>query len=160
MEGHPRIGAPRPLVFGPRPFDRRSTFFSTSVLTKGMPRPVAAGVLTIIGGIFILLVGLVIAAFGALFAFLGFFSGLFFIGAAVGFLTIIVGVLMLAVPSAHLVWGILAVVLAVVSLPFALGGLIIGFLLALIGGILAAVWKRPVERVINVQGQTVPPPPR
>ena len=46
-----------------------------------MARPVAAAVLTIIGGLFIGLGGLVLAVFGTVFAvFFHFYSGLFFIG--------------------------------------------------------------------------------
>jgi hypothetical protein len=41
----------------------------------------------------------------------------------------------------------------------AFGGFLLGFLLALIGGILGWKWKRPVEHVITVQGHVVPPPP-
>lgn len=94
------------------------------------------------GGLFILGGGLVFAAVGALFfAFFGFLSGLFLVGLLVGLLTIIMGVLMIALPPAHVIWGVLTIVFAVVSLPFALGGFFIGFLLALIGGILAIVWK-------------------
>ncbi|MGP8078785.1 MAG: DUF6114 domain-containing protein [Thermoplasmata archaeon] len=122
-----------------------------------MPRPVGAGVLTVIGGFFILVGGLFVAALGVVFAIFGLVSGFFLIGLLVGALTLIVGLLMLAVPSGHVVWGVLAIGLAVASVPFALGGLILGFLLTLIGGILALVWKRPIERVITVEGRSVPP---
>jgi hypothetical protein len=122
-----------------------------------MPRPVGAGVLTIIGGFFILLGGFVFALIGAIFAVLGFVSGIFLLGLLVGFLTIIIGFLMLAVPSAHTVWGILAIVFSLVSLPVALGGFVIGFLLTLIGGILALTWKRPVDRTITVEARRLPP---
>ena len=123
-----------------------------------MARPVGAAVLTIIGGIFIIIGGFIIALIGALFAFLGFFSGIFFVGIVVGVLTLLMGILMLALPSAHLPWGIITILLAIVSIPFALGGFLIGFILALIGGILSIVWKRPVDRVINVEARLVPPP--
>lgn len=125
-----------------------------------MPRPVGAGVLTIVGGFFIIVGGLLFALIGAFFALLGFHSGIFLLGLLVGFLTLIMGVLMIAVPSGHTVWGVLAVVLSIASLPVALGGFIIGFLLALLGGVLAIRWKRPLERSITVQGRVVPPPTR
>jgi hypothetical protein len=124
-----------------------------------MPRPVGAGVLTIFGGLFILGGGVIFAILGAIFALFGFVSNVFLLGLLVGFLTILVGVLMLVVPSAHAVWGVLAIVFAFVSLPVALGGFVIGFLLALIGGILSLTWKRPLERVVTVEARMVPPPP-
>jgi len=125
-----------------------------------MPRPVGAAVLTILGGFFILLGGLFFALLGAILAVFGFWSDIFLVGIAVGFLTIIVGFLMLFVPSGHTVWGILAVVFAFVSIVVAtVGGFVIGFLLTLIGGILALAWKAPVQRVFTVEARSVPPPP-
>jgi len=121
-------------------------------------RPIAAGVLTLLGGFFILLGGVVFALIGAVFAVFGFVSGIFLLGLIVGLVTLLVGVLMLAVPSGHTAWGAIAVVLAIVSLPVALGGFLIGFLLTLIGGLLAFAWKRPVDRVLTVEGRVVPPP--
>jgi Family of unknown function (DUF6114) len=122
-----------------------------------VPRPVAAGVLTIIGAFFILLGGLVFALVGAIFAVFGFVSGLFLLGLFVGFVTLIVGFLMIAVPRGHTVWGVLAIVLALVSLPVAFGGFLIGFLLTLVGGILAVTWKPPVDRFITVEARKIPP---
>ena len=82
---------------------------------------------------------------------------MFLLGLLVGFLTLIVGFLMLAVPSGHTVWGVLAIVLALVSIPVAFGGFVLGFLLTFIGGILALTWKRPASRVITIEGRRVPP---
>jgi hypothetical protein len=115
-------------------------------------------VLTIVGGLFILLGGSLLAVLGIVFALIGFVSGLFFLGLLVGGLTLLVGILMLAFPSGHVTWGVLAIVLAVVSIPFALGGLIIGFLLTLLGGILALAWKPPQEPAVTVGARPVPPP--
>jgi Family of unknown function (DUF6114) len=123
-----------------------------------VPRPLGAGVLTIVGGLFILLGGLVFALIGAVFAVLGFLSGVFLLGLLVGLLTVIVGVLMIAVPSGHTVWGVLAILFALASIPLAVAGLIVGFLLTLIGGFLAIAWKRPVDRFITVEARRVPPP--
>jgi hypothetical protein len=162
-----------------------------------MARPIGAGVLTIIGGLFILIGGLAFALVGALlFAFLGVWSKFFLLGLAAlwrgarvlagacclfgfifaGSLTAlahepgpppevdaeareIVGVLMIAVPRGHTVWGALAIIFALVSWAVALGGLFIGFLLTLIGGILALVWKPLPGGVITVEARSVPPPP-
>jgi len=46
-----------------------------------------------------------------------------------------------------------------VSLVTALGGFLIGFILTLIGGILALTWKRPFDSPITVQARPAPPPP-
>jgi hypothetical protein len=123
-----------------------------------MPRPVAAGVLTIIGGFFILFGGLVIALIGVfVLAFFHVAGWIFLLGVFAGLVTLIAGLLMLLLPAGHTVWGALAIVMALVSIPAALGGFIIGFLLALAGGILAISWKPPVSRVITTQGRTIPP---
>ena len=122
-----------------------------------MPRPIGAGVLTILGGLFILGGGLVLAIVGAIFRLFGYWSGFFLLGLFIGFLTLLVGILMLVVPSAHTVWGILAVLFALVSIPAALAGLVIGFILTLLGGILAIAWRPPTPPVITVAAQTVPP---
>ena len=122
-----------------------------------MTRPVAAGILTVLGGLFILVGGAVVALVGGIVsAFLGFFSSLWLIGLLIGALICLVGLLMIAVPSAHGVWGALAIIFALVSLPFALGGFLVGFLLAIVGGVLALHWRPPPpDRVITVEGRTV-----
>jgi hypothetical protein len=123
-----------------------------------MLRPVAAGVLTIVGGFFILAGGLAFAVAFAIFAVLGFVSGFFLLGLLVGALTILVGILMIVFPSGHSFFGIVAVALALTSILVALGGFIVGFLCALIGGILALRWTRQDERIILAEGRRVPPP--
>ncbi len=128
-----------------------------------MERPIGAAVLTIIGGIFILIGGLLISIIGFLFlAFLGLSSSFFYIGLVIGVLTLVMGALMLVMPSAHVAWGALVIVLAIVSWVFALGGFFLGFLLALIGGILAILWKPAptTPQPYTTTGYTVPPPPR
>lgn len=123
----------------------------------GMARPMAAAVLTILGGFFILGGGFLVALFGAIFAIFGFLSALFVLGILVGLLSLLTGFLMLAVPSAHVIWGVLAIVLAVASLPFAFGGFLLGFLLTLVGGFLALRWKRPSDRIMTVEARRLPP---
>ncbi len=129
-----------------------------------MARPIGAGVLTIIGGLFILIGGValaVIATAFTLFGFFGDFVAFFYVGLLVGLLTILVGVLMLAMPRAHVVWGVLAIVLSFVSWPFAFAGFFLGFLLALIGGILALVWKDTPAPAMpyDTSGMRIPPAP-
>jgi Family of unknown function (DUF6114) len=123
-----------------------------------MARPIAAGILTVVGGFFILGGGLLFALLGVVFAILGIVSGLFLLGLLVGILTIGMGLLMIFVPSGHTVWGAITVVLAITSILVALGGFIVGFLLALIGGVIAIRWKRPPEAVIVTEGHRVAPP--
>lgn len=126
-----------------------------------MPRPLAAGVLTILGGLFILVGGAVFAVVGGfLFALFHVFSGLFLVGLVAGLLTILMGVLMLAVPSGHGVWGIATIIFALLSVPFALAGFILGFVLALAGGVVAVTWRPPrIGTVVTVAGRVVGPPP-
>ncbi len=114
--------------------------------------------LTIIGGFFIILGGLLFALIGAVFAIFGYLSGIFLVGLVVGFLTVLMGLLMIAVPGGHTLWGVLAIGLSIVSIPLALGGFLVGFLLALIGGVLSVRWKGKVDRILTVEGRVVPPP--
>lgn len=160
-EGHwGRRGAAFPSVSG-RPRSaagRGNRAFLVPGTSASMARPVAAAALTFIGGLFIILGGFLFALLGALIALFGYLSSVFLLGILVGFLALVVGALMAAVPAGHTAWGLLAIVLAVASLPLAFGGFLIGFLLTLIGGIMAIRWKRPVDRVITVEARRVPPP--
>ncbi len=115
--------------------------------------PTAGGVLTIIGGALVTLVGIALAVVGAFLGAFGFaFAWLFFIGLGVGILLIVMGILALARPQGKTVWGVLIIVLAIASLPTALGGLFLGFLLALIGGILVLVHKPPMVVTVGPMG--------
>jgi len=107
---------------------------------------------------FILVGGSLVAVLGLVFALFGLFSGLFVVGLIIGLLTVLVGILMLAVPGAHSYWGVFAIVLALVSIPFALGGLVLGFLLAVVGGWLAIAWKPLSPVMVTVEARTIPPP--
>lgn len=110
--------------------------------------PVAGGILSAIGSVFIILVGAVVALVGTLFSFaLGGFTGLFYIGLAVGLVMLGISVLIFVVPQLKIAWGILIILLAFVSIPFTLGGLVIGFLLALVGGLLTIFHRSPRRSV-------------
>lgn len=131
-------------------------------------KPTAAFVLSLIGGIFILLGGAIVAAIAATFG--GFLSMLGFgdfglglamvgtLGVIFGLLVIIGGVMMYMRPQQHVMWGVLVLILAIVSIPFSLVGLLIGFILALIGGILGIVFKPSAPMAAPYAPPMAPPP--
>jgi hypothetical protein len=105
-------------------------------------RPSAAYVLSLIGGIFVIIGGLITAVVGAVVTFFAF--GL---GGVFGVLGIIWGVLIIVFasrlnsdPNSHSTSGALIIVFSILSWVGSFGGLFIGFLLGLIGGILAITW--------------------
>lgn len=115
-------------------------------------KPTAAFVLSLIGGIFILLWGLFIVSIGvaAQSAFIVYSGDVITLGAVeaiLGLLIMVFGVLLYMTPEHHVVYGVLVLLLAVVSL-IGLGGLVIGFILALIGGILGITHKPEPDVVV------------
>ncbi|MCI4348673.1 MAG: DUF6114 domain-containing protein [Thermoplasmata archaeon] len=122
--------------------------------------PTAAGVLTIVGGVFILLAGAALAAIGSFLAFfIGGIAYLFYIGLVVGIITLVMGILMLVMPQMKTAWGAITIVLAIVSLPTALGGFIVGFILALLGGIFAITYKVAAQPMGSMGMPGMPMPP-
>jgi len=130
-------------------------------------RPTAAFVLSLIGGIFILIGSLIVSAFAGivggammLIPFLGGFGALLIflgiIGVVFGII-IIIGAVMInsGDPSRVRTGSILVLIFSILSLFTTSGGFIVGFILALIGSILGLVWK-PSERRA---GGPPPPPP-
>ncbi len=116
--------------------------------------PTTGFVLSLIGGIFVLLGGLALAYVETVLASFGFgfiLGGLAIVGLLVGVLIIVFAILLYVKPELKVAWGALIIVLSIVSWPFALGGFFVGFLLALIGGILAIVYKPPM--VAPMMGQ-------
>lgn len=109
--------------------------------------PYAAAFLTFVGGGFILLGGLFMALL-KLALFLAHvphpFPGV--VGIAIALLLWLMGLLMILLPHGRIAWGIATILLAILSLPYAaLGGFIIGFILAAFGGLLAILhrpWRR------------------
>jgi hypothetical protein len=135
-------------------------------------KPTAAMILSIIGGIFILLGGLLGVAIGSTLGFITFgFAGgtillLGAIGTVIGILTVVFGILLSMHTGSHTMYGALIIVFSIVSWITAFGGFFIGFLLALIGGILAitfkptppaVMWAQPVQRVCPKCGRVVDP---
>jgi hypothetical protein len=131
-------------------------------------------VLSIIGGVFILLGGLAEIAVGSVVSSLtfGFAGGSLIafgaLGVVLGILILVFGILVNSHPENHVLYGVLIVVFSIVSLTSFAGGFVIGFILALIGGILALVWKPtpapvyyapspPVQRVCPKCGRVVDP---
>ncbi|MEM1949161.1 MAG: DUF6114 domain-containing protein [Candidatus Caldarchaeum sp.] len=115
-------------------------------------KPTAAFVLSLLSGIFIILGGLIGAALGAVATF--FLGG---IGGVVGLLGLVFGIIVLvsavmlyANPRQHVVWSILILVFSILSWIGTFGGLIIGFILGLVGGILGLVYK-PVPEELAVR---------
>lgn len=118
-------------------------------------KPSTAYVLSLVGGIFVIIGGLATAAIGAAFTLM--VGGM---GGFIGILGIVWGVLIIVFatrlnsdPASHSTSGALIIVFSLLSWFGGLGGLVIGFLLALIGGILAITWNP------HAQPATVPPPP-
>jgi len=124
-------------------------------------KPTAAFVLSLIGGIFILIGGLSVIALGSFIGGLGFgFGGAYLAGIGVvglicGLLTILGAVWINSGEQGKVRTGsILVLIFAILSLFFAaVGGFFIGFLLALIGAILGLTWKP------SMTGTTATPPP-
>jgi Family of unknown function (DUF6114) len=128
-------------------------------------RSVGGSVLVILGGLLILAVGALVASlFNGLIHSFGFsnsfLTGFLYFGSVLGLLIIIVGVLALVAPSLNILWGILAVVFSILSIfSAAIGGVFLGFLLALIGGILIMVKRAPPPPAQWAPAAQIPPPP-
>jgi hypothetical protein len=117
--------------------------------------PTAAFVLSLIGGFFVILGGILLAILGAIVSFfIGGIGAVFGIaGVFFGVLIIVFAALLHARPAQHVIWGALLVLFALVSFPVSFfGGFIIGFLLTLIGGILAIVWHPPAAAPAQYAG--------
>jgi ribosomal protein L40E len=121
-------------------------------------KPGAAFILSLVGGLFVLLGGIVTAVIGA--AFTLFIGG---IGGILGVLGIVWGVLILVFasrlnsdPGSHSTSGALIIVFSVLSWVGAIGGFFIGFLLGLIGGILAITWTPQAQQPMQPMQPAAP----
>jgi len=134
-------------------------------------KPTGAMVLSVIGGVFIMLVGLLFIAIASLVAsFAGMIPNLptdpvaaanqIYLLGAIGVLhgiaIIALGVVMYMKPQMARVLGVIVLVLAIVSFFDTLGGFFIGFILALIGGILGIVFK-PQQPMMMAPPPMAPP---
>ncbi len=127
-------------------------------MPQTLEKPTAAFVLSLIGGIFILLAGLLIGLIG--FAVTLPIGGF---GAVAGLLGIVWGIIVLigasmlySRPEQHATWGVIILVFSIVSWFGAIGGFFIGFILALIGGILGITWN-PTSYPQQKQDESFPP---
>lgn len=94
------------------------------------PYPESALILSLLGGIFILIGGLIL---------LPIFIGIF--GVICAIIVMYSAYNLKADPSNHVTAGVTIIVLSLLSWIGAIGGFFIGFLLSLIGGILALTWE-------------------
>lgn len=105
-------------------------------------KPTAAFILSLIGGIFVIIGGLAVSVIGAALTFwIGGIGGIIgLIGVVWGVLMIVCAVMLNSNPNSHATYGVLILFFSIASWFGSFGGLVIGFLLGLIGGILAIVW--------------------
>ena len=132
-------------------------------------RPTAAFVLSLIGGIFYLLFGIVIVALAAVIGGLAKIAGYGAAGLAVAAvggiggiglicgIVIIIGAVMMNSSNRFRVRAasIVVLVFTIIGAIFTLGGLVVGFILALIGSILGLTWK-PTASMVSAPLQTQP----
>lgn len=109
-------------------------------------KPTVASILSLIGGIIIIIFGAFFAIVGAgLTSQIGGVGGLFgLFGMVTGVLVIIGAVKMRSRPEQHIIWGVVVIAFSILSWIGSLGGFGIGFIIGLIGGILGILWKPSV----------------
>src|SRR5256884_7419557 len=133
-------------------------------------KPTAAFVLSLIGGIFILLVAIVVMALASVIGSLMLIGGgdpnLAYLYGAVGLIfaiLVLVGAVMLWMkPQQHVMWGVVVLLFSLFSI-ITTGGFFIGLILGLIGGILGVAWKPPAPMAPGMAPPMMPPsmpPPR
>jgi hypothetical protein len=108
-------------------------------------RPTAAAIFTFFGGAAMLWVGAQMLK-------LIFFSNTAttMLGMAIGLLVWVLALLLLFYPQAHTVLGVFIIALSVFSFVGALGGLIVGSVLGIIGGALAIAWQPQPEKKVEL----------
>jgi hypothetical protein len=113
-------------------------------------KPTAAMVLSLIGGLFVIFGGVTLAFVGSLIGSLNVTGtgaasstalGLGIAGVIMGIIMVVGGFMMYSKPTSAKMWGVIVLILSIISWVTALGGFFIGFLLGLIGAILALTFK-------------------
>jgi len=136
-------------------------------------KPTGAMVLSVVGGIFILLGGITLLFVGAILAaLLGAFVGSFsflgpdpiaivntmgILGVVFGLIDMALGIVMFVKPGLSKVLGAVVLVVSLVSI-IALGGFFLGLILGVVGGILGLLWKPSPEATAAYQPAMAPPP--
>ncbi len=138
-------------------------------------RPVAPFVLSLIGGIFILLGAMIMSlfAFGAtsmmgmsmmtgmmsdmqqgmgVGVMIGLTPSLLVVGLASGIMVLLGAVMLYMRPYESQLWGAIIMAFSVVSILGGMGGFLVGLILGLVGGILALTWKpTPLQHRDQIQ---------
>jgi hypothetical protein len=129
-------------------------------------KPTAAFLLSLVGGVFILLGGGAMSMFGGFAGMMGGYRGMMgnqysgygmmgglgfglfgILGLIFGVIVIISALMLNSKPQEHSTWGTLIVLFSVLSVfGSMMGGFGVGLILGLIGGILAITWKPPVAK--------------
>lgn len=114
-----------------------------SLAERMSEKPGTAFILSLIGGIFVILGGLIWAAVGTLIAFFTGLGFLLYVFLFFGIIIVIGAAMMNSNPRSTNAWGVVILILGIISLigiVTALGGL-----LAIIGGAFAISWKPPTR---------------
>lgn len=110
---------------------------------SAVERPTAAFVLSLLAGIFVLIGGVALGILGAVATF--FLAGvggvLGVAGVIFGIIIIVSAIMLYSRPEGHTAWGVIIIVFSLLSWIGAFGGFVIGFILGLVGGILALVFN-------------------
>ncbi|MBN1683671.1 hypothetical protein JW865_08990 [Candidatus Bathyarchaeota archaeon] len=112
------------------------------------PHPVAAFILSLLGGVIITFSSLFVIVIGSAITF--FIGG---VGGYIGLLGLLCGSVIIFYslklrtdPKTHTISGSIIIIASFISWIVAVGGFGIGFLLALFGGILGLIWRPPNNR--------------
>jgi hypothetical protein len=107
-------------------------------------------VLSLIGGLFVIFGGAALAFAGSIIGSLNITGAgsasntvlaLGVVGVIMGIIMVVGGFMLYSKPTSAKMWGVIVLVLSIISWVTAIGGFFIGFLLGLIGGILAITFK-------------------
>ncbi len=127
-------------------------------------KPTAAFVLSLIGGILILLGAIVVmvlaSVIGSFMVIGGADPNIAYLYGAVGLIfaiLVLVGAVMLWMkPQQHVMWGVVVLLFSLFSI-ITSGGFFIGLILGLVGGILGIVWKPPAPMAPGMAPPMMPP---